>query len=90
MVNVLRFQIFFSFCSQIKCPFSGLEFAKILVRIAKGEAKIKLLLKVQSDLYLPCLSVPFRQATNVQNYRTFTVCIVYCHLPMVHVLKYQR
>ena len=30
MVNVLKFQTLFSFCSQIKCRFSVLEFTKAL------------------------------------------------------------
>ena len=34
---------------------------------------IRLLLQKQADLGLPCLSRPFWQATNVQNFRTFTV-----------------
>ena len=37
IVNVLKFQTLFSFCSQIKCWFSGLEFVNKLVRIANME-----------------------------------------------------
>ena len=47
-------------------------------RIAKREdpdqtASIRLLLQKQSDLGLPCLFRPFRQAISVQNFRPFTV-----------------
>ena len=57
-VNVLKFQTFFSFCSQIKCWFSGLEFANILSEQQKGKTLIRLLLQKQSDLGLPfCLGL---------------------------------
>ena len=46
---------------------------KRLIRIPNSEDQIKLLLKKQSDLSLHCLSVPFCQATSVQNSRIFTV-----------------
>ena len=35
-------------------------------------------LKEQSDQGLSCLSSPFRQATNVRNFRTFTIMVIIC------------
>ena len=32
-----------------------------------------MLLQKQSDLGLPCLSMPFLQASSIQNFRTFSV-----------------
>ena len=46
---------------------------KMLVRIANWEDPEKLSLKKQSDPGLRCLSRPSKQATSVQNFRTFTV-----------------
>ena len=51
---------------------------KFLVRIANREDKtlIRLLLKKQPDLGLPCLSRPFWQATSVQNFKTFRILTI--------------
>ena len=38
----------------------------MLVRMATGKTLIRLLLPKQSDLGLPCLSRPFKQATSVE------------------------
>ena len=40
---------------------------------------IRLLLKKQSDLGIPCLSRAFWQITSVRNFRTVTVFIEYCN-----------
>ena len=44
----------------------------------------------QTDLVVPCLSMPFCQATSVQNFRTFTVVqsnnIWFCHLQNIFIL----
>ena len=55
-VNVLKFRTLFSFCSEIKCWFSGLKFTKCLSEKQTGETLIRLLLQEQSDLNLGCLS----------------------------------
>ena len=73
MVNVLKFQTLFSFCSQIKCWFSGLEFTNFLSEQQTWNTLVRLLLQKQSDLGLPCLSRPFWLATSVQKFRKFTV-----------------
>ena len=49
---------------------AGIE--KMHVRIANRKDPDQ---KKQSDLGLCCLSRPFRQATSVQNFRTFTIII---------------
>ena len=46
---------------------------KLHVRIATGITLIRLILQKQSDLDLHCLSMPFWQATSVQNLRTSTI-----------------
>ena len=71
MINVSK--TLFSFCSKIKCWFSGLKFTKCLSEYQTGKTLIRLLLQKQSDLGLHCLSIPFWQVTSVQNFRTFTV-----------------
>ena len=76
-VNVLKFWTLSSFCSQIKCWFSGLEFTNFLSELQTGKTLIRLLLQKKSDLGLPCLSRPFCQATIVRNFRTFTVIMFY-------------
>ena len=58
MVNVLKFQILFSFCSKLNCWLSGLEFTKFLSVKQTGKT-----LK-QSDLGLHCLSRSICQATS--------------------------
>ena len=68
MANVPKLRKFFSFYSQIKCWLSGQEFTKCLPEEQSGKTKIRLLLQKQSDLGLPCLSRPFRQATSIGNY----------------------
>ena len=54
MVNVLKFQTFFSFCS----------LNKMLVK-QTGKTLIRLLLQKQSDLGLRSLSMSFLQTTSV-------------------------
>ena len=64
MVNILKFQTLFSFCSQIKCGFSELEFTKWLGRIANREDR------GQSSLvwiFSVC------HATSIGNVRTYIV-----------------
>ena len=61
-VNVLKFRTLFSF--QIKSWSFGQEFAKCLLAWRTWKTLIRLLLH--------CLSRPFRYATSVQNFRTFT------------------
>ena len=63
MVNVLKFLTLFSFYSQMLVIRSGIH--KMLVRIAKRE---------DTDLGL-CLSMSLWQATNVQNFKMFTIPI---------------
>ena len=63
--SVRKFQALFSFCSQIKCWLSGLEFTKRLSEQQTGKTLIRLLLQEPSDLGLHCLSKPFLQATSV-------------------------
>ena len=65
MVNVLKFE-HFSFCSQIKYWFRGLELTKCLSEKQAGKTLIRLLLQKQSDLGLCCLSRPFGQETIVE------------------------
>ena len=74
-VYVLKFQTLFSFCSQIKCWFSGLEFTKWLSEYQTGKTLIRLLLQKQSDLGLHCFNfcLGVFQATSVRNFRTCTV-----------------
>ena len=55
MINVLKFQTLFSFCSEIKCGVSGLEYTKLLVRLTNSEDPDQTASK-QSDLGLHCLS----------------------------------
>ena len=43
-----------------------------------GTTLIRLLLKKQSDLGLPCLSRLLRQLISVRNFRTFTIILVTC------------
>ena len=67
MVNVLKFQTLFSN-----------KIHKFLVMISNREEPwsdrfLIRLLKKKSDLGLPRLSRPFRQATSFQNFRTFTI-----------------
>ena len=45
----------------------------MLIRMPNSEDPMKMLLKKQFDLHLNCLSVPFWQATSVQNSRSFIV-----------------
>ena len=59
MVNFVKFQTPFCFCSQIECWFSGLEFTKYCQN--------------QSDLCLQCLSRLVWQAASVQSFIIFTV-----------------
>ena len=75
MVNVLKFQKLFSFCSQIKCCIIRARIHKMLIIIANREDPdqtasteavkqtekilIRLLLQKQSDQGLHCLSIPF-------------------------------
>ena len=47
----------------------------MLVRIVKRKTVNRLLLQGQSDLGLHCLSMPFLQATSVQNFQTSTVVL---------------
>ena len=63
MLNVLKFQTLFSFCSQIKCWFSELGFtnSEDPDQTASSEA----VLKKQSDLGLLCLCRLFWMATSV-------------------------
>ena len=65
-VNVLKFWTLFSFCSQIKCCLSGLEFIKCLAEWQTGKTLIRLLLQKQSDLGLHSLSRPFWLATSIE------------------------
>ena len=74
-VNVLKFRTLISFCSQIKCWFSGLEFRNFLSELQIGKTLTRLLLQKQSDLGLPYLPRPFWLVASVQNFKTFTVCI---------------
>ena len=65
IVNVLKFLTLFSFCSQIKCQLSGLEFTKCLTLSDKqtGQILIRLqpnVVRLHSDVGLCCLP-----ATNV-------------------------
>ena len=57
---------------------------KMHVRIANREDP------GQTDLDVPCLSMPFWQATSVQNLKIFTVIqsnnIWYCHLQIIFIL----
>ena len=46
---------------------------KMLVRTANRETLIRLLIQMQPGLSLLCLSRPFKQATSVRNFRTFTI-----------------
>ena len=46
---------------------------KMLVRIANLKDHEKLSLKKQSDPGLRCFTMPSKQATSVQNFRTFNV-----------------
>ena len=75
MVNVLKFQTIFSFCSEIKCWLPGLESTKWLSKWQTGKTLIRLLLQKQSDLGLYYLSRLFWQGTSVQNFRTFTITL---------------
>ena len=57
------------------------EIHKMLARIANREdpdqtASFRLLLKKQSDQGLHCLSRPFKQATSVRNFKTFTIALL--------------
>ena len=54
----------FIFCYQIKCWLSGLELTKCLSEKQTGKT-----------LGLYCFLKPFRKATSVQNFRTFTVIL---------------
>ena len=55
----------------------------MLVRIQTGKTLIRLLLPKQSDLSLPCLSRPFLQASNGQNFRSSTVHCITVSLPRI-------
>ena len=46
---------------------------RYLPELQTGKTLIRLLLQKQSDLGLHCLSLPFWQATSIQNLRTSTV-----------------
>ena len=76
-VNVLKYPSPFCFCSQIKCWFSGLEFTTWMSEWQKGTTLIRLLFQKLPVLGLHCFSRQFWQATSVQNFRTFTICVSY-------------
>ena len=83
-VNVLKLRTLFSFCSQIKCWFSGLEFTKCLSVFQTEMTLIRLLLQKQSDLGLHCLSM-----TGVRKFRTSGVYIsYYMYFPCLIQLRY--
>ena len=64
----------------MKCWLSGLEFTNCLSEQLPGKPLIRQLCHMQSDLGLECLSSPFCQEANVQNFRIFTInwCIFQC------------
>ena len=66
-VNVLNFEHFFAFYSQIKSMLT------IGYRENNAYPDQTVPQKQQSDLGLHCLSRPFGQATSVEHYRTSTV-----------------
>ena len=73
MVNILKFQTLFSFCSHKHVGYQGWN-SQMLVNIENREEPEGLLQK-QSYLGLPCLSRFLWQATTVQNFRKFTIIL---------------
>ena len=69
-VNVVKFR---TLCSQIKCWLSWLELNKSLSGKQTRQTLIRLLLQKQSDLGLLGLSRLLWQATDVGNFRSFTI-----------------
>ena len=58
---------------------------KMLVRMANMEDTNTVIRLLLQDLGLHCLSVPFWQATSVQNFGTFTIYIL-CTISLAIVL----
>ena len=57
-----------------------LEATKCMSEKKTGKTQIRLLLKKQSDLCLHCLSMPFKQAACLRNFKTFTEVRISHHL----------
>ena len=53
--------------------FQGWNLQKCLLELQTGKTLIRLLLKKQSYLGVPCLSMLFGQAYRVRNFRKFTI-----------------
>ena len=62
-LNVIKFQTLFSFCSQIKYWYLGLEFTNCLSKLQTEKTLIRL-----SDQGLSCLSRSIWQVTGVRNF----------------------
>ena len=69
MVNVLKFQALFSFCSQIKCWFQGLNITKCKHGRLWSDCFFRSSL---TWVWTVCLG-PFWESTSLQNFRTFTI-----------------
>ena len=75
MVNALKYLNTFLFLFSNKMLVIRLEFTKSMTEYKTVKTLIRQLLQKQSDQGLHCLSGPFWWATNIQNFKTFTVSI---------------